>query len=203
MIVLNNVVEPAVGEATGTYPALIVNEPYTKTETDSTVYDSPTTEVYLQVYCPATMFSGPEAAKSAINNVIVAPYYKDDSNKTKYDYQIGGVVLISYADGNLNSPLFVRYVSVDKSIVKTNKSYIEGNEPIIEQIFNINTEGLRLGDPILVKVKELLSTVQVFAKGEENDSYTSINHSNIDGFEYRKCGRYGVEFINQCDSDFV
>lgn len=95
MIVKSEAVEPKAGSATSVYPAVIVN-----------ILNIVTNEmnVNLQVFCPSVMSGDIFDAKNCQTNWIKAPRYPH-TNAEPYDYQIGGIVMISYQNGNVDSPI--------------------------------------------------------------------------------------------------
>nr|CAI9751269.1 metallo-endopeptidase [uncultured phage]CAI9752111.1 metallo-endopeptidase [uncultured phage] len=186
MIVFQNAVEPTVAKATSTYPAIITNVGYT-------------TDVFvsLSFYCPSIVSGQPyQAAYANLYNSIVQAPIKPHNGADNYDFKRGGVIIISFADGNLNSPQFVRFVEVSDRVRERNEDYLNGEAVLPERIFSIYDN---VADDILVKSKSLLRYVQICAKGKANDPYsiiTDFNNLNGNVIPIYKCGRYGVELIS-------
>lgn len=149
MIVESKAIEPKASSATSVYPAVILN-----------IADYNDTFVYLQVYCPATMSGDIIDAKFCLNNWVEAPKYPHTGEDVEaYDYQIGGIVTISYQGGNLDSPLFVRYNVISDSVINKNAKYItEGIkitpdqgifDDITDTTVDSNTAGIQKGVALL------------------------------------------------------
>lgn len=192
MILLSNAVESNVASATSTYPALILKVQ----QGSSTMFKN------LQIYCPTTMSGSPTEACFATNNWLEAPI-KPHNGADDYDFKPGGIIIISYADGNLNSPQFVRWLNVSDDIIETNYGYILGNPIVPDAVLSIWDDQITLSDPILQKAVSLLPYVQICATGSKNltaSQYIQRVDTEISGFlskstVYRKCGKYGVELI--------
>lgn len=198
MILQTKAIEPKSGSATGTYPAIIL------------LVSSPGSNksfVNLQVYCPAIMSGTLEEAKYATNNWISAPLYlyKDEEDKTKdikYDFKVGGLIVISYQDGNINTPQFVREIPIDKTVRERNAMYVRGADITADTLFDILDLSLDLTSPGLQKGVTLLPALKACNKinlrhfygyTQENEKLTTI---------YR-CGTYGTELIYQSDEKDV
>lgn len=196
MIVLGKATAPKAASATSTYPAIIVS-------IGNATANSSTVKLWF--YCPATMTGQPKDAKNpGSNNVVDAPLKPHDGD-IQYNYQVGGVIMISYADGNLNTPQFVRYVSVSDDVVKQNSAYVGGDAIIAGGILDLFDTGLTLETDILQKSLSLLSAVRYCAKGaNENydEYYIYKNVSLFEGIWNDTCvffsdGIYGTEFLTR------
>lgn len=197
MIILNEAVKPKTTVANSTYPAIIVHVPS---------YDANTSlSVNLTFYCPGTMSGKPaDANYSATNNVVSAPTRASDDKSTIYNYQRGGIIIISYADGNTNSPQFVRYVPVDDSVIKWNANVLDGANVLTEDVVNYYDTKLRLDDEVLRRGRSLLYLVKICAKGKEGAKDVNlwtfsygILGADSRYREYRQCGEYGTELISR------
>lgn len=197
MIILNEAVKPKTTVANSTYPAIIVHVPS---------YDANTSlSVNLTFYCPGTMSGKPaDANYSATNNVVSAPTRASDDKSTIYNYQRGGIIIISYSDGNTNSPQFVRYVPVDDSVIKWNANVLDGANVLTEDVVNYYDTKLRLDDEVLRRGRSLLYLVKICAKGKEGakdvNLWTFTNGvagADSQYREYRQCGEYGTELISK------
>lgn len=197
MIILNEAVKPKTTVANSTYPAIIVHVPS---------YDANTSlSVNLTFYCPGTMSGKPaDANYSATNNVVSAPTRASDDKSTIYNYQRGGIIIISYSDGNTNSPQFVRYVPVDDSVIKWNANILDGANVLTEDVVNYYDTKLRLDDEVLRRGRSLLYLVKICAKGKEGakdvNLWTFTNGvagADSQYREYRQCGEYGTELISK------
>lgn len=187
MIVESKAIEPKASSATSVYPAVIIN-----------ITDYSDTFVYLQVYCPATMSGDVIDAKFCLNNWVEAPKYPHTGEDVEaYDYQIGGVVTISYQGGNLDSPLFVRYNVISDSIIDKNAKYItEGVkiapdqgifDDITDTTVDSNTVGIQKGVALLPALIACGNTTSFHTYG-----YKSKKKRYLTIF---RCGKYGTELI--------
>lgn len=189
MILLSNAVDSKIASATSTYPALILKVQ----QSSSNLFKN------IQFYCPTTMSGSPTDACFATNNWIEAPV-KPHNGAEDYDFRPGGVIIISYADGNLNSPQFVRWLNVSDDIIETNYGYILGNPIVPEAVLSIWDDQITLSDPILQKAVMLLPYIQICARGSKNltasqyiQRITRVDKSLV----YRKCGKYGIEVLSK------
>ena len=112
MIVESKAIEPKAGSATSIYPAVIVG-----------MSDYSNDIIKLHVYCPSVMSGDHITAKITSNNWVEAPR-KPHNGADDYDFDLGSVIIISYQDGNVNSPQFVRYVTISDEVKEQNKRYI-------------------------------------------------------------------------------
>lgn len=185
MIILSEAVEPKVSKATSTYPAVIV-----------AVSSVPTSAfVTLQFFCPSTMSGQPYEALFANNNFVEAPVRPHESpNGTDIDYnfQVGDVIIISYSDGDLNSPQFVRYVDIGDLEREQNERYINGEVVVPDAVLKLTDSGLTLDSSLLVKSLNLLPAVRLAASGNT----FSVLSMGTSKFRYHKCGIYGAEIIH-------
>lgn len=189
MILLSNAVDSKIASATSTYPALILKVQ----QSSSNLFKN------IQFYCPTTMSGSPTDACFATNNWIEAPV-KPHNGAEDYDFRPGGVIIISYADGNLSSPQFVRWLNVSDDIIETNYGYILGNPIVPEAVLSIWDDQITLSDPILQKAVMLLPYIQICARGSKNltasqyiQRITRVDKSLV----YRKCGKYGIEVLSK------
>lgn len=189
MILLSNAVDSKIASATSTYPALILKVQ----QSSSNLFKN------IQFYCPTTMSGSPTDACFATNNWIEAPV-KPHNGAEDYDFRPGGVIIISYADGNLSSPQFVRWLNVSDDIIETNYGYILGNPIVPEAVLSIWDDQITLSDPILQKAVMLLPYIQICARGSKSltasqyiQRITRIDKSLV----YRKCGKYGIEVLSK------
>ena len=201
MIVLGKATAPKAASATSTYPAIIVSIG-TMTSNSSTIK--------LWFYCPATMTGQPKDAKNpGGNNVVDAPIKPHDGD-IQYNYQVGGVIMISYADGNLNTPQFVRYVSISDDVVKQNSAYVGGDAIIAGGILDLFDTNLTLETDILQKALSLLPAVRYCAKGANlnyDEYYIYKNVAPVEGIWNDTCvffseGIYGTEFLTRDHPNF-
>lgn len=187
MIILGKATEPKAASANSTYPAIVVsvgtaNGAFTK----------------LWFFCPSTMSGQPkDAVNPGGNNVVEAPNKPHDGD-VAYNYQVGDVIVISYADGNLNTPQFVRYISIDDSVRQQNGKYVAGDKVISDGYFNIADTNITLDSDILAKAISLLPAVRLCAKGGDNTNdiymiYDGIANPFVNDVILYKCGKYGVE----------
>lgn len=200
MILLSNAVDSKIASATSTYPALILKVQ----QGSSTLFKN------IQFYCPTTMSGSPTEACFATNNWLEAPV-KPHNGAEDYDFKPGGVIIISYADGNLSSPQFVRWLNVSDDIIETNYGYILGNPIVPDAVLSIWDDQITLSDPILQKAVMLLPYIQTCARGSKNltasqyiqritNEDESIIPSKKENLVYRKCGKYGIELISKGNS---
>lgn len=192
MIIGTDAITPKAAKATSTYPACIVK--IHETNEDQNV-------VYLNVYCPSTMSGSPKDAVFAVNNVVEAPK-KPHNGADNYDFKVGGVIIISYADGNVNSPQFVRYVNVSDKIIEENSDAIRTGKVIVDTLFSsFDAVPDDINNEILKRGKSLLPYVQYCSKGSiGNNDIISIYNKDKEHYLYMaKCGRYGTEFIGKTD----
>lgn len=202
MILLSSAIESKVAKATSTYPAVIIK-----------VGERNNLFVDLQVYCPTTMSGLPSDAISATNNWLQAPLKPHNGdNVEEYNFQPGGVIIISYSDGNVNSPQFVRYLDVADDIIQLNYNYILG-DPIIPDIggavLSITDDNLTLSSSILQKTVALLKYVYICARGttsttpnydKEDPNENNILYLDSPNSSYRRCGKYGIELVSNSTS---
>lgn len=201
MIVLGKATAPKAASATSTYPAIIVS-------IGSATSNSSTVKLWF--YCPATMTGQPKDAKNpGGNNVVDAPIKPHDGD-VQYNYQVGGVIMISYADGNLNTPQFVRYVSVSDDVIKQNSAYVGGDTIIAGGILDLFDTNLTLETDILQKALSLLPAVRYCAKGANlnyDEYYIYKNVAPIEGIWGDTCvffseSIYGTEFLTRDHPNF-
>nr|CAI9752016.1 peptidase [Caudoviricetes sp.] len=188
MIVLGKATEAKAASATSTYPAVVV-----------AIGNPSSALVKLWFYCPATMSGLPKDAKNpGGNNVVEAPR-KPHEGDIEYNYQVGDVIIISYADGNLNTPQFVRYVTISDDVRAINNQYVGGDAIISGGYFNIDDTNVTLNSDILQKAISLLPAVRLCAKGSDNNYKTYSIHDGLNNpffsdVVFVKCGIYGTEF---------
>lgn len=187
MIVLSEAKESEVSKAYSTYPAIVVA---VGQQTGSAM-------IKLWFFCPATMPGQPmDAVNPGGNNVVEAPRYPHVGAQ-EYNFQPGDVIIISYSDGNLNSPQFVRYVVIDDSVRNQNAQYVNGMAVTPEGYFNL-TDSVTLSSDILQKAMSLRKELQLCAKGSTDNHEIlyiisgKLNDNNVVLF---KCGVFGDEFI--------
>ena len=195
MIVKSKAIEPKSASANSTYYAVIIR--VIPTYNDLTVN--------LQVYCPDVMSGTPNDALASLSNILEAPVKPHNGeNVEDYDYKVGGIVIISYQNGNVNSPQFVRYVEIDDKIVEINKAYIDGvritydsNIFSVSDISNLDmsTVGLQKGVALLPALKKFAPPNGIFhTYGYDKKGPTS----ELNGKQYLtiyKCGAFGTEFV--------
>lgn len=184
MIVKSEAVEPKAGSATSVYPAVIVNV------LDS---DPTSTTINLQVFCPSVMSGDLFDAKNCQTNWIKAPRYPH-KNADAYDYKLGGIVMISYQNGNVDSPLFVRYVVISDEILNRNASYVDGSDITVDSLFDVGDTSLTLTSPGIQKGVALLPILNYY-----NNAY-SVLHSYLytgDIISIMRCGKYGLEMVSK------
>lgn len=185
MIILSKAIEPKAASATSTYPAIIVRVGSTN---ESSVF------VNLQVFCPSTMSGGPRDALYASNNWVEAPIKPHNGeNVENYDFKVGGMIIISYANGNINSPQFVRYVEIKQHIIEMNYDSILTNQVIPDSILDIWDTSLSISSSILKRAVSFLPQVRICASGDRsNVKYLDTGEK----MAIRKCGVYGIELIS-------
>lgn len=192
MILLSESVEPTVSKATSTYPAVITSV----SEQSNSNNDLTRT---ISFYCPSTMGSNVWVAaySSLYNNVLEVPVRLHEGAQ-EFNYQIGGVIVISFEDGNLNSPQFVRFVNVSESVISQNKQFLNG--VIIQEnaILNLN-DTYTLDSDILKKAKTLLPYISTCSIGDQRNETTYVYeflNSNpfINVFRF---GPYGIELMKK------
>ena len=194
MIVKSEAIEPKAGKATSIYPAVIVN-----------IVDSNTSNIFvnLQVFCPDVMSGSVIDAKFAANNWLEAPK-KPHNGADNYNYTIGGVVMISYQNGNLASPQFVRYIDVSENIISQNKKYIDGlNITHTDVVVSITDKTVSLDTDIIQKGVKLLPALQACNENingffhtygyEDLGPSTPLDDKNY--LTIFRCGKYGTELI--------
>lgn len=198
MIIKSKAVEPKASSATSIYPAIIIK---------INDLDVSNAFVYLQVFCPDVMAGTILDSKFSSCNWISAP--KGPHDGVAYDFQVGGLVMISYQDGNINTPQFVRYVTIKPDIIERNAEYINNNIPITtdSNIFDITdtsintlTTGLQKGLALLPALKacsisDIFHTYGYDSKGLGTD---------LEGQQYLtiyRFGRYCTELIFRNSSD--
>lgn len=187
MIIKSKAVEPKAGSATSVYPAVIVN---------ISIPSVTSYFVYLQIFCPSVMSGDLMDAKSALNNWIEAPKIPHNGADA-YSFKVGGIVMISYQNGNIDSPQFVRYVEVSDRVIEENAKYI-GGVPITNDstIISILDNRVTLETDILQKVLVLLPALEACAKNGDDYLYLHTKEGDIDFMLY-KCGKYGTELISK------
>lgn len=192
MIVKSEAVLPKAGSATSVYPAVILRV---------TESSSQSAFVTLQVFCPDVMSGDVTDAKYAGNNYIQAPRGPHDG--VTYDFQIGGIVMISYQNGNIDSPQFVRYVPIDPDIISLNAQYVSGIKiTATDEIFNIGSDNVTLDTPGLQKGVALLGALKACANSSSifhTFGYDDYGPGTVlDGHQYLtiyRCGKYGQELV--------
>lgn len=194
MIILGNVIEPKAAEANSTYPAIIAYvQPYSA--------GSQQRLQNLTFYCPATMSGHPSEAIFTANscNIVEAPVYPHN-NADPYNYQRGDMIVISYADGNLNSPQFVRYVPLSEDVRTMNCHYLDG-APIVPDGLLQLVSPVTVTSDILKKAYSLLTPMKLCAIGNAfaYDTMIEIIYGLDNPFSnnvvYKKISRYGVELF--------
>lgn len=200
MIVLANVIEPKAASANSVYPAVIA---YVQTPNTGS-------QIRLQnltFYCPATMSGHPSEAILTANscNIVEAPVYPHE-NADPYNYQRGDVIMISYADGNLSSPQFVRYVPISDDVRTMNCSYLDG-APIVQDGLLQLVSPVTIESDILKKAYRLLTPMKLCAMGDINATAKMIqidyglDNPFSDNVVYKKISRYGVELFRTGNFD--
>lgn len=190
MIVESKAIEPKAGSATSIYPAVIVG-----------MSDYSNDIIKLHVYCPSVMSGDHITAKITSNNWVEAPK-KPHNGANDYDFDLGSVIIISYQDGNINSPQFVRYVTISDEVKEQNKRYIEKNIPISNTDILISImDDVVIGDPKISIGANLLSLIET---GNNIHKCFHTYYSKLTGgpFIYKyyldciyKCGIFGTELI--------
>ena len=196
MIVESKAIEPKAGSATSVYPAVIVNLDPKELDTD----DTETTFVHLQVFCPDVMSGSVTDAKYATNNWIEAP--RGPHSGVFYDFQIGGVITISYQNGNISMPQFIRYVPVNQAVIDINRKYVEG-APVTadDDIFDIGDTDTDITSPGIQKGRALLPALMTCNPNILFHTYGYDNlglDSALSGQQYLtiyRCGKFGVELV--------
>lgn len=194
MIVKSEAVEPKAGSATSVYPAVIVN-----------ILNIVTNEmnINLQVFCPSVMSGDIFDAKNCQTNWIKAPRYPH-TNAEPYNYQIGGIVMISYQNGNVDSPLFVRFVVVSDEIIRRNASYVKGADITVDSLFDVSDTSLTLTSPGIQKGVALLPALQQCRDMQPTTSgYTVFHTYCLVGGDRSilRCGSYGIELVEKFFTD--
>lgn len=194
MIVFGKTREPKTASATSTYPAVI-------TCVEEKASDVEGGLVKLSFYCPATMDGHPMENAYCGSNIVEAPMYPHNGAE-KYDFQVGGVICISYEDGNLNTPQFVRYVKVTDDTIGHNKRIIDGSYIPADESLHVDYTryGLDiLKSPRLQKAVSLMPAVRKSASNNNKDScYTFVRGANnflVQDRAYTKVGLYGAELL--------
>lgn len=192
MIVFGKTQEPKVASATSTYLAVISYvEP---------VISGGSGLRKLSFYCPATMSGKPMEAVYNGSNIVEAPI-KPHNDAEDYDFQVGGVIAISYADGNLNTPQFVRYISVTEDVIAHNKAILSGSEVPADESVNIDYTRVKadiLSSERLAKAVILMPALKICASNNNKDFYyTFVEGANLPTQDraYTKAGLYGSEFL--------
>lgn len=200
MIVFGKTKEIKTASATSTYPAVITCVGNKSSDGAALIN--------LSFYCPSTMDGHPMECAYCGSNIVEAPT-SPHNGAEDYDYQVGGVICISYEDGNLNTPQFVRYVKVSSDTINYNKKIIEGSYIPADESQNINYMNYNLDilkSPRLQKALTLLPAVKKSASGNDNDFYYSFILGRNYPFEqdraYVKAGLYGAEFLCTDFPDF-
>lgn len=190
MIVESKAIEPKAGSATSIYPAVIVG-----------MSDYSNDIIKLHVYCPSVMSGDHITAKITSNNWVEAPR-KPHNGADDYDFDLGSVIIISYQDGNVNSPQFVRYVTISDEVKEQNKRYIEKNIPISNTDILISImDDIVIGDPKISIGANLLSLIETgnnihkcFHTYYSKSIGTFLNNKYNKDCIYR-CGIFGTELI--------
>lgn len=191
MIIGTDVITPKIASATSTYPAVIVS---VLGDVNTT---SESANIKLKFYCPSIMSGSPKTAiLSSVNNNVVAPLYPH-KNATKYDYQVGGVILISFTDGDINSPQFVKFLPVSEDVMKTNRDIIETGVVVSDDLFtNITSMFSNLNDKLILRGTRFLKFVQTCAIGNSNTNQVMLlSTQGLDGIQLIRWGCYGTELI--------
>lgn len=194
MIVFGKTKEPKTASATSTYPAVITCVGAKSSNADGGL-------VKLSFYCPSTMDGHPMECAYCGSNIVEAPVYPHNGAEA-YDFQVGGVICVSYEDGNLNTPQFVRYVKVTDDVITYNKRIIDGSYIPADEALHVDYTRYNLDilkSPRLQKALALLPAVRKSASGDDADfCYNFVLGANYP-FEqdraYVKAGLYGAEFL--------
>ena len=196
MILLSESVEPTVSKATSTYPAIITSV----SEQSNSNNDLTKT---ISFYCPSTMGNNiwVAAYSSLYNNVLEVPVRLHEGAQD-FNYQIGGVIVISFEDGNLNSPQFVRFVDVKEDVIEWNKQFLDG--VIIQEnaILNLN-DTYTLNSDILKKARTLLPYISACSIGSSRSNISYVyEFENLDPpINIFRFGTYGIELIKKYIKD--
>lgn len=202
MIIKSEAVQPKASTATSVYSAVIVDmiPPEGTVNTDGDIIRK------LQVFCPDVMSGGVVDSKFASNNWIDAPWYPHNG-ADEYNYQIGGIVMISYQNGNVDSPQFVRFIEVSSEVIKRNRSYVNGVPVSFDQlIFDIGNDEADLDTSGIQKGVALLSALTAcgglfHTYGYDGKSFTS-ELEDTQFLTIFRCGKYGTEFIYKKKNNF-
>ena len=197
MIIFNEAYQTSVSKATGTYPAIITGVGQSNTLGQY--------NVYLYYYCPAiTPTLQPKDHSNVIlgmQSKVVAP--KEAHEDAEYNYKIGDLITISFSDGNLNSPRFVRYQPLDENTRLRNQYLLEGKTTLLSES-RIDFENAFFSDTIdelLTPTYTLLPYVQIASMGSENNPRCTFSITQKDKnslpFIIFKCGKYGIEFVGE------
>lgn len=134
MIVKTEAIEPIAGKATSTYVAIIIKINGSDKEDikSITIKDNVPIEDYvtLQIYCPFVMSGDLNDARMCTTNYIQAPLVPHEGANKTYSYSIGGLISISYQNGNVNYPQFIKKITISEEAVTQNKKYIQDNVSI-------------------------------------------------------------------------
>lgn len=195
MIVKSQAQEPKVSSATSVYPAVITN---IKDPDPNSMF------IYLQIYCPDVMSGTPVDARYALNNWVDAPKKPHLGNVT-YSYVVGGVIMVSYQNGNVNCPQFVRWVEADDYVIELNRRYVEGASDIRREsgmFNNIMDSTVNLSTPGIAKGASLLPALE--AMGKKDINYSTYGVDKLAMGSNRKgeaalsiwiCGWFNTEII--------
>lgn len=194
MVVTGKVIEPKAASATSTYMAVITYVPAIASNAKGGM-------TKLSFYCPATMAGHPMESAYNGSSVVEAPIYPHN-NADRYNYVVGGVILISYANGDLNTPQFVRFVTDDADVVSWNASILKGNGIPIDETANVDYTQVGidiLQSPRLAKAVALLPYVKKCASNDNSNAYYTFiygaNNFVQQDRAYVKAGKYGAELI--------
>lgn len=200
MIVKSEAIEPKASSANSVYPAIIVS---IGDVNENNAF------LYLQFFCPDIMSGTPEDAKYGMNNWVDAPRYPHNGADA-YDFQVGGVIMISFENGNIDCPQFVRYVNVADSVVQQNAMYVNGADITAEGIFtNIfdndittSTPGLQKGMAILPAVEACGKKYGVFHTYGFDKTGLFSKLKGAQAITIFKCGNFASEIIFKHQSNF-
>ena len=191
MIVEDKAIEPKANSATSIYPAVIID---VVNRTSNNAF------VDLQVFCPDVMSGDLKDALYAVNNWLEAPKYPHNGADA-YDFEVGGIIIVSFQDGNVSSPQFVRYVNVTPDIIKHNKDIMEYGATSDQNIVGLD-EDVTLKTDIIQKGVALLPAIE--ACGCSDALFHTYGHEGIgpvtplDKENYitiYRCGKYGTELV--------
>lgn len=201
MIFETKAIQPKAASASSIYLAIIV----------SALAKASGNFDYVQFYCPDVMSGSPKDALNSFSNWVEVPRIQvsgiiqdsDEEIVITNNFKVGGLIQISFQDGNLNSPQFVRYIEVPDYIIQKNKAYIDGvpitNDSVLFDLLDsditLETDGIQKGLQLLESLKACSGYFHTFGSNTN-----IIGSSNINYVDIYRCSICCLEYISKSGS---